>query len=101
MTSRTIIAALSFGLLAACQPSFKANEAIVNITIAADGAIGWNGEKVSFEEVQRRLRLEGARNPRPQLRITPDSHSTYEHVMRIMAAVQRYGLTDLGVVGGY
>ena len=99
MIGRSLIAALSLVLLAACQPSFKANEAFVDITIAADGALTWNGEKVSFEEAKRRLRLEGARDPQPQIRIIPDSRARFENVMRVMGAAQRYGLTDFGVVG--
>ena len=100
MIGRTLIAALSLVFLAACQPAFKANEAFVDITIAADGALDWNGEKVSFEEAQRRLRLEGARNPQPQIRIIPDSRARFENVMRIMGVAKMYGLTDFGVVGG-
>jgi biopolymer transport protein ExbD len=95
-------AMLALPVLAACQPvsSFKADEAVVDISIASDGALRWNGEQVKLPEVQRRLRMEAARDPQPEIHVTPDIRSRYRDVAAIMAMVQREGLTNLGVVGG-
>jgi biopolymer transport protein ExbD len=93
---------LALIMLAASQPAstFKANEALVDISIAADGAIRWNGEQVKLPEVQRRLRMEAARNPQPEIHVKADTLARYGDVSAVMALVQREGLTKLGVIGG-
>ena len=102
MVGRTLIAALYLVFFAACQPasSFEADEPVVELLVAADGAISWNAEKVSLKEAERRLRLEAARNPQPAIRVIPDRHARFHDVSELMAMVQQAGLTKLGVVGG-
>jgi len=95
-------AMLALPMLAACQPasSFKADEAVVDIFIASDGAIRWNGEPVKLAEVERRFRMEAARDPQPEIHVRADVRARYGDVSALMAVGQREGLAKLGVVGG-
>jgi biopolymer transport protein ExbD len=92
-------------LAAACQPStrarpFAATELVVSIDISADGTIRWNDEPITIGETRRRLGLEAARNPQPEIHVQPDPRAHFKDVSGVMVEVQRVGLAKLGVVGG-
>ena len=50
------------------------------------------------EELQKRLALEAAKQPQPEIHIRGDRKVEYEHVMRVMASVQRAGILKLGFI---
>lgn len=71
---------------------------IVRIDIDAAGGVRWNGEAVPTpEELQGRL--SAAQASSPELHIRPDKKVPYRVVAGVMAAVQRNGLTKVGLIG--
>lgn len=70
----------------------------VNLSIAADGKIHWNETTISDEELQVRLTAEASKQPQPEIHIRGDRKVEYEHVMSVMASVQRAGILKLGFV---
>jgi biopolymer transport protein ExbD len=72
----------------------------VTISIAFDGGISWNGASVQREELRQRLAAE-ARKPTPaEIHIHPNGRAAYGNLAHVMAAAQREGIRNLGVVGG-
>ena len=73
---------------------------IVRIDINAAGVITWNGEAVADTGVlDARLKAAAASSVAPELHIRPDAKVPYRVVAGVMAAVQREGLTKVGLVG--
>ena len=70
----------------------------INLTVTADGKIHWNEEDVTEEALQSRLTAEATKQPQPEIHIRGDRKVEYEHVMKVMAAVQRAGILKLGFV---
>jgi len=73
---------------------------VVEVTIAADGAVRWDGENVADRKDLESRIVEAARqSPQPEVHIRPNGSSRYEVVAMVMASSQRLGLTKIGVTG--
>jgi biopolymer transport protein ExbD len=73
---------------------------IVQIRIEADGNIFWNGELLSNAiGLEQKLATVAESQSPPELHIRPDKAVPYRYVASVMAAVQRKGLTKVGLVG--
>lgn len=73
---------------------------IVKIDINAGGTVLWNGEALADGAVlESRLNQAAAQAVTPELHVRPDKLAAYRHVASVMAAVQRQGLTKVGLVG--
>jgi biopolymer transport protein ExbD len=70
----------------------------INLSVTADGKTHWNETDISEEDLQQRLAAEAAKQPQPEIHIRGDRKVEYEHVMKVMAAVQRAGILKLGFV---
>ena len=70
----------------------------INLSVTADGTIHWNESDVSEGELDQRLAEAASKQPQPEIHIRGDRKVEYEHVMRVMAAVQRAGILKLGFV---
>lgn len=68
----------------------------VNLSIAADGSVFWNAEKLDEGQLQARLEAAAKSAPQPEIFIRGDRKVEYEHVAKAMAAIQRAGLLKLG-----
>ena len=68
----------------------------INLTVTADGKIHWNESDVTEEELKSRLTTEASKQPQPEIHIRGDRKVEYQHVMKVMAAVQRAGILKLG-----
>jgi len=74
---------------------------VVRITIDATGTVAWNGEALAdAQALNARLSAAAAQAVAPELHIRPDKKVPYRVVAGVMAAVQRLGLTKVGLVGG-
>jgi len=74
---------------------------VVRITIDAAGTVAWNGEALAdAQALNVRLASAAAQAVAPELHIRPDKKVPYRVVASVMAAVQRLGLTKVGLVGG-
>ncbi len=81
-------------------PSQLQTPPVVQIDIAADGTIAWNGETLSSrEQLETRLH-DVAVNPAPtELHLRPDKAAPYRAVAMVMASAQRLGANRIGLVG--
>ena len=81
-------------------PSQPQTPPVVQIDIAADGTIAWNGETLSSRaQLETRLR-DVAADPTPtELHLRPDKAAPYRAVAMVMASAQRLGATHIGLVG--
>ena len=70
----------------------------VNLSVTADGKVHWDESDVSEAELDQRLAAAATKQPQPEIHIRGDRKVEYEHVMRVMAAVQRAGILKLGFV---
>lgn len=77
-----------------------AKPVVVQIDIAPDNGVLWNGEKLAGRE-QLEAKLTAAANsaPQPELHIKPNKDASYAPVAMVLAESQRLGLTKLGIVG--
>ncbi|MDR2688369.1 MAG: biopolymer transporter ExbD [Azoarcus sp.] len=73
---------------------------VVRIDIGGDGNISWNGEILGGVSIlEPRLAAISARSVPPELHVRPDRAVNYDTVVAVMAAIQRNGLTKVGLVG--
>jgi biopolymer transport protein ExbD len=73
---------------------------VVQIAIAADGGIKWDGESVGDRtDLEARIVEAARQSPQPEVHLRPDGSSRYEVVAMVMASSQRLGLTKIGVTG--
>ena len=70
----------------------------VNLSVTNDGQIHWNETVITPDELDQRLQVEAAKQPQPEIHIRGDRKVDYEHVLKVMAAVQRAGMLKLGFV---
>ncbi len=70
----------------------------VNLSIAPDGAVFWNDEKLDEAQLRSKLEAAAKAEPQPEIFIRGDRKVEYEHVAKAMAAVQRSGLLKLGFI---
>ena len=84
---------------APAQPQ-QTTPAIVQIDVAPDGSLAWNGEPVA-SRAQLETRLEAvSADPAPtELHLRPDKAAPYRAVAMVMASAQRLGVKRIGLVG--
>lgn len=70
----------------------------ITLSVDRDAVIHWNGERIAAGELAERLRGRATESPQPEVHIRGDRAVGYEHVLRVMAAVQKSGLTKIGFV---
>lgn len=70
----------------------------INLSIGPDGQYFWNKEPVSDDELHTRLRLEGSKDPKPDLHIHGDKAVRYERVAQAMSAATNAGVSKIGFV---
>ncbi|HZX33054.1 MAG TPA: biopolymer transporter ExbD [Rhodocyclaceae bacterium] len=81
-------------------PTPTAPPEIVKIDIDPAGTVRWNGEALADTGVlDAKLSASAAQEVQPELHVRPDKRVPYRHVAAVMAAVQRKGLTKVGLVG--
>ena len=71
---------------------------VITLSVTAAGAIHWNDQIITNEELGRRLQGAAQQQPQPEIHLRGDRLVDYEHVMKVMAAVQRAGVVKLGFV---
>ena len=70
----------------------------IQLSVTSDGQIHWNETIVTPDELTQRLQVEAIKQPQPEVHIRGDRKVDYEHVLKVMSAVQRAGLLKLGFV---
>jgi biopolymer transport protein ExbD len=73
---------------------------VVQIAIAADGTVRWDGESVGGRtDLESRISSAARQSPQPEVHVRADGSARYEVVAMVMASSQRLGLTKIGVTG--
>lgn len=70
----------------------------ITLSVTRDAAIHWNDDTITFAELEQRLQQEAAKPRQAEIHLRGDKQVAYEHVIQVMAAVQRAGLEKLGFV---
>jgi len=70
----------------------------INLAIAADGQLSWNGETVGDEGLTQYLADLAAKQPQPDLRLMADKEVRYERVAFVMGLVREAGVSKMGFV---
>ncbi|MGV8996281.1 MAG: ExbD/TolR family protein [Parvibaculaceae bacterium] len=73
---------------------------VVQLVVAADGAVFWNGEALANQAaVEARMMNAAVAEPEPEIHLRPDRNVEYDYVAKVLSAAQRIGLTKIGFVG--
>ena len=70
----------------------------VNLAIAADGQLTWNGESVGDDGLTQCLTELATKQPQPDLHLMADKEVRYERVAHVMALVREAGVSKMGFV---
>jgi biopolymer transport protein ExbD len=70
----------------------------VDVAIAADGAIQWDGQPVDAAQLSARIEQAAHQTPLPELHLYADRKVAYEKVADLMSAAQAGGLSKIGFV---
>jgi biopolymer transport protein ExbD len=80
-------------------PSTRRPE-VVQIDIGPAGALAWNGTPLGGPaDLARRLAAAAAQPEPPEMHVRPDQGARYDAFAAVMVAVDRAGLTKVGVTG--
>ena len=82
---------------ASSQVNVTRNER-VELAVRENGALFWNGEPLTLEELAERCAVAGRQAPQPELHLHADRHAHYERVARVLAIAVRAGLQRVGFV---
>ncbi len=82
---------------ASSQPNVQKRET-VQLAIAADGGVYWNGERIAEADVAARMADAAKRSPQPEIHLHADGTTQYHNVAEVMSAAARAGLTRIGFV---
>jgi biopolymer transport protein ExbD len=73
---------------------------IIQIDIAANGTVSWDGSVMSNKaQLEENIKSAAATSPQPEIHLRPDKAANYESVAMVMASSQRLGLTKMGLTG--
>ena len=70
----------------------------INLAVTENGVIHWNEAALTVEELEQRLQALANQQPQPEIHLRGARTVAYEHVVQVMAAVQRAGILKLGFV---
>lgn len=90
--------AIKLDLPNAQSASAPAKPETVSISIDGKGAIYWDNDPVTQNDLEAKLVDAAQRHPQPELQLRADKSTRYEVVAQVMAAAQTRGLTKLGFV---
>lgn len=68
----------------------------ITLSVTKDGVVHWNNEAVPDGQLQQRLQGAALQQPQPIVHLRGDRRVHYEHVVKVMTAVQQAGLHKLG-----
>ncbi|HKT62902.1 MAG TPA: biopolymer transporter ExbD [Paraburkholderia sp.] len=73
---------------------------VVQIDIAQDGAVNWNGAAVrGGPALDAKFREVAAAADQDEIRLRPDKAAPYRAVAEVLASAQREGATKIGLIG--
>ena len=82
---------------ASSQPNLTRPEHIA-VSIAADGALFWNGERVERRALREHLAAASRRQPQPEIHLRADRRTQYHSIAEVMADAANAGMGRIGFV---
>lgn len=90
--------AIKLDLPSAQSAPAPAEPTTISLSINGEGAIFWNNDPVSQDELTAKLAIAAKQQPQPQVQLRADKGTRYEVIAQVMAAAQTNGVTKLGFV---
>jgi biopolymer transport protein ExbD len=72
---------------------------IVELGVDFDGAISWNGTRISRATMDAYLADAAKQSPQPEIHVNPNRLVNYDVVAKVLADAQRLGATQIGFTG--
>jgi outer membrane transport energization protein ExbD (TC 2.C.1.1.1) len=92
--------AVNMDMPASNPPPVSQPPPVDNLEIDFDGTYIWNGDVLpNLKALEARLRAESMQPVQPELHIRPNKLVDYKYVAAAMAAAQRLGIKQMGLVG--
>ncbi len=70
----------------------------ITIALQTNGALYWNDQPISQDQLLARLRVEARRQPQPPVHLRGDRDTQYKDVMRVMAIAKNAGMKQVGLI---
>ncbi|WP_036103319.1 ExbD/TolR family protein [Lysobacter capsici] len=70
----------------------------VTLAIQDSGAIYWNDEPVTMDQLESRLSVEAQKTPQPPINVRGDRTTKYKVVNQVVTVAQRQGMRKVGFV---
>jgi biopolymer transport protein ExbD len=71
---------------------------VIDLEIDFDGTIVWNGTPVTMQQLDGYFATESAKDPQPEIHLSPDGMAKYDVVAKVLASAQRNHMTKIGFV---
>ena len=71
---------------------------VIQLEIDFDGTIVWNGTPVTLQQLDGYFATESAKDPQPEIHLSPDGMAKYGVVAKVLASAQRNHMTKIGFV---
>ena len=98
ITAPLLTNAVKLELPRASAPPNAAKADKVEFAIDADGALYWNGERLSRADAAQRFALASRLQPQPELHLRADQNVAYRFVAQTLADASGAGLTKVGFI---
>jgi biopolymer transport protein ExbD len=73
---------------------------VVTIDVDFDGTILWNDHVIPDRTaLEEKLQASSQMSPQPEIHVRPNKLVAYKYVAAVLAAAQRRGVTNIGLVG--
>jgi biopolymer transport protein ExbD len=80
-------------------PPSSLTPTIVELDVDFDGAISWNGTRISRATMDAYLADAASKSPQPEIHVNPNRLANYDVVAKVLADAQRLGATQIGFTG--
>jgi len=72
---------------------------VITIDVDFDGTMMWNGQVLDKGALEDRFRANASLPKQPEIHVRPNKLVAYKYVAAVLAAAQRSGVTNIGLVG--
>jgi biopolymer transport protein ExbD len=80
-------------------PPSSLTPTIVELDVGFDGAISWNGTRISRATMDAYLANAASKSPQPEIHVNTNRLANYDVVAKVLADAQRLGATQIGFTG--
>ena len=80
------------------QPPPDTKPEVIQIDVAYNGYVTWNGAAITSMEMRDKIKEEAAKENQPEVHLSIDRRAKYDYAATVLFAVQRGGLKKIGFV---